>query len=265
MKVEKRSNEQIKLSLLEVTDEVEPSVGLFDKIKEDIYKKECEETMGNKTTSFKRGRRLTVLVASFVLLCSVTVLGVTVLKGNTWIGHSNSKYTSFPSQEKILKDVGFTPKYTKSLPGGFEYTRGGIGKSKLSDESGEVLTKTKDVSLGYKRESEKSTLNLSITQVEEKFLDYEENQLVGDLNGINLYYYQKDYKFVPADYELTEEDKKSQEEGKLEISYGVSEISLENIQGLSWYEDGLQYMITGSDYDFTVEEMIDMATVVINQ
>lgn len=258
-------NESIISALLKETNEIEPSEGLFSKIKEDIYKKECEGAMKSKSTSFKKGRRLTVLVASFVLLFSVTVLGSTILKGNTWMSSSNHKYRTFPSQEKVLKDIGFSPKYSESLPGGFEYVGGGIGDSQLSDETGEILTETKSLDLGYRRENEKSTLNLSITQVEERFLDDKDNKLVGDLNGINLYYYQKDYKFVPANYELTEEDKKSQEDGILEISYGASEISNSNIQGISWYEDGLHYTLMGSDYNFTVEEMIDMAEVIIKE
>lgn len=263
MKMNKESNEQIKLALLQVTNEIEPSGELFDKIKKDIYKKECGETMKSKVTKVKKGRRLAAMVASFILLGSLTVLGVTM--GKSWVGHTNLKYKTFPNQEKILKDVGFTPKYSESLPGGFEYVNGGTGESKLSDDAGNVLTQTKDVTLGYKRENEKATLDLSITQVEERFLDNKESQLVGDLNGISLYYYQQDYKFVPENYELTEEDKRAKEAGELEISYGASEISISNVQGLSWYEDGLKYMIMGSDYGFTVEEMIDMATVIIQQ
>ena len=138
MKKDNELNESILSALLKETNEIEPSVGLFDKIKEDIYKKECEETMKSKSTSLKKSRRMTVLVASFVLLFSVTVLGATILKGNTWIGSSNHKYRTFPSQEKVLKDVGFSPKYTESLPGGFEYVSGGVGESKLSDDTGEI-------------------------------------------------------------------------------------------------------------------------------
>lgn len=263
MKINKGSSEQIKFALLQGTDQIEPSAGLFDKIKKDIYNKECGERMEGKGRSFKKGSRLAVLVTSFILLCGLTVLGATM--GKSWIGHTNLKYKTFPSQERIFKDVGFVPKYTESLPGGFEYANGGIGESKLSDDAGSILTQTKNVDLGYKRENEKSTLNLSITQVEEKFLDNKQSQLVGDLNGINLYYYQQDYKFVPPNYELTEEDKRAKEAGELEISYGAPEISICNVQGLSWYEDGLYYTIMGSDYSFTVEEVIDMATHIIQQ
>ena len=265
MRTNNRSDEQINWALSKETQKIEPSEELFNKIKADIHEKECEKTMKSKTPSLKKGRRLTVLVASFVLLCSVTALGVTMIKGNTWVGHSSTKYKTFPKEERILKDVGFSPKYMKSLPGGFEYVNGSIGESKLSDETGDVLTQTKHVTLAYRRDNDKPRLDLSITQVDEIFLDNKEGQLVGNFNGISLYYDQQDYKFVPADYELTEEDKKATETGKLEISFGTPEIEYSNIQSLSWYEDGLEYRIMGSDYGFTVEEMIDMATPIIDQ
>lgn len=263
MKRNEKFDDKIKMAFLQGSDEIKPSIGLFDKIKKDIYKKECMETMKNKGNNLKKSRRFIVLVASFVMLFSITVIGVTM--GKSWLGYTNLKYKTFPSQEKIYNDVGFVPKYTDSLPGGFEYVNGGSGESKLSDETGNILTKTKDLSLGYRRGNEKSMLDLSITQVEEEFLDNKESQLVGHINGINLYYYQQDYKFVPSNYELTEEDKNKMEAGQLEISYGESDIKLSHVQGLSWYEDGLEYMIMGGDFGFTVEEMMDMARVIIQQ
>lgn len=263
MKTTKEYDHQMKAVLLQEVNQIEPSRELFEKIKNDIYKQESGEIMKNKAISLKKSRRLAVIVASFILLASLTALGVTM--GKSWVGHSNHKYKAFPSQERILKDVGFIPKYPESLPGGFEYDNGGTGESTLLDDAGNILTRTKDITLGYRRANEKASLSLIITQIEEEFLDNKESQLVGNLGEINLYYYRQDYKFVPANYELTEEDKKAKEKGELEISYGAHEIGINNVQGLSWYEDGLQYMIMGSDYNFTVEEMIEVATVIIRQ
>lgn len=263
MKKNRRYNEEIKSALEEKAKHMEASDDLFERISKDIYERNERETMKNKDKVFKKGKRVAAMVASLILIGSLTVIGVTM--GRSWIGHSNLKYKTFPSQERILNDLGFIPKYTESLPGGFEYVNGGTGESKLIDGDGSDLTETTDLALGYKRENEKSLLHLSITQVDEKFLDNKESKFVESLNGVDLYYYQKDYKFVPADYELKEEDKEANEAGKLEISYGASEISVSNVQGLSWYEDGLEYMIMGNDYNFTVEEMIDMARFIIKE
>lgn len=262
MKNNKRYDEEIKSILVKKANQIEPSKELFKKITKDIYERKDKKIMRNKVRGFKKGKRVAVMVASLILIGSLTVMGVRM--GKSWVGSSNNRYNTFPSQEKVLKDVGFLPKYPKSLPGGFEYVGGGTGRSTLSD-GGNVLTETREVDLAYKNESEESLVNLSITQIDEVFIDNNESELVGNLNGIDLYYYNKDYKFVPADYELTEEDKRAMEKGELEISSGVSEISFSDVQGLSWYEDGLLYMIMGGNHSFTVEEMIDMATVIIKE
>ena len=262
MKKNKKYDEEIKSILVEKANTIDPSVELFDKIKKDIHEREDKKIMRNKVRGFKKGKRVAVMVASLILIGSLTVMGVKM--GKSWVGSSNNKYNTFPSPEKVLKDVGFLPKYPKSLPGGFEYVSGGTGKSTLLD-GGNVLTETKELNLAYKNEGEESLVNLSITQIDEAFVDNNESELIENLNEIDLYYYNKDYKFVPVDYELTEEDKKAVEMGELEISYGVSEISFSDIQSLSWYQDGLHYIIMGDNQGFTVEEMIDMATVIIQQ
>lgn len=263
MRISKKQDKQIKMALSKQAAQIEPSMDLFNRIKKDINKQECGNTMVGKGMRFKKGNRVAIIAACCLLIGSITVLGVTM--GRSWVGHTQIKYKTFPSQQRVLKDVGFIPKYTESLPDGFEYSNGGTGESTLTDDAGNVLTKTKDVTFSYKRGNEKSTLTLDITQIEEEFLDNDESEWVGDFNGINLYYYEKDYKFVPPNYELTEEDKRANEAGELEISYGTSEVSIENIQGLSWYEEGLHYMLMGSSQGFTIEEMIEIAKIIIQQ
>lgn len=263
MKVNKDYDGEIKSVLFEQAEGIKASRDLFDKIEKNINELECGKVMKNKSIGLRKSRRIIAMAASFILLASLTVWGIT--NGSSWIGHSNHKYKNFPSEKQIIKDVGFAPKYHDSLPGGFEYHSGGTGESKLLDETGNILTTTKEVSLGYKRGNEKSLVNLTITQLEESFLDHGESELIGNIDGVDLYYYEKDYKFVPPNYELTDEDKIAHEAGQLEISYGASEISIENIQSISWYENGLMYSIMGGDYNFTIDQMVDMAEFVIEQ
>lgn len=263
MKLNEYKNNEIKFALTQKAAEIEPSDELFSRIKKNIAEVGCEEKMGSKIFGFKKGKiSVAILTCCVLLLVSTAVIGATIAK--SWKGYTtNSQYTTFPSEERIIKDVGFAPKYTEMLPGGFEFSNGGTGESQLSDEAGNVVTQTKDVDFTYTRGTEKSPLSLTVSQIKEEFIDNSSSSFVDNYNGINLYYYEKDYKFVPSGYELTEEDKKANEAGELEISYGSSEVSCANVQGLSWYEEGLQYMIMGSDYNFTIEEMVEMAKAII--
>ncbi|MCR6546513.1 hypothetical protein [Dehalobacterium formicoaceticum] len=264
MKINEYKDEEIRLNLIQKAAEAEPSAEMFSRIKKNITETGYEEKMRGKIFGFKRGKMsVAVLTCCVLLLVSTAVIGTNL--ATSWKGHStNSQYMTFPSVDRVIKDVGFAPKYTEMLPGGFKFSRGGTGESELSDEAGNVLTKTKDVNFAYTRGSEKSSISLNVSQIKEEFIDNSSSSLVDNYNGINLYYYEKDYKFVPPAYELTEEDKKAYEAGELEISYGSPEVSYQNIKGLSWYEDGLQYMIMGSDYNFTLKEMVEMSKAIID-
>ena len=57
-------------------------------------------------------------------------------------------------------------------------------------------------------------------------------------------------------------------DGMLEdsVSFSSSEIEEYNIQSVSWYEDGIKYLIMSWDYDdLTKDQMIDMAKQVIDK
>ena len=63
------------------------------------------------------------------------------------------------------------------------------------------------------------------------------------IEGIEVEYYLSTYKWVPVDYELTEEDKKNMEKDNYFISDGASEISENLVSGVSWVQDGIYYHI----------------------
>ena len=58
------------------------------------------------------------------------------------------------------------------------------------------------------------------------------------------------------------------DEGSLQIGYGdpSDKIEEDNNQTVSWYENGIEYMIMNSNYDdLTKDKMIDMAKEVIDK
>ena len=58
------------------------------------------------------------------------------------------------------------------------------------------------------------------------------------------------------------------DDGSLQVGYGdpSSEIEEYNVQSVSWYEDGIKYLIMNWNYDdLTKDQMIDMAKEVIDK
>lgn len=84
----------------------------------------------------------------------------------------------------------------------------------------------------------------------------EKTRVCGD---ITLYYDSTTYKFVPADYELTQEDKVNQEKENYCISYGSDQVEIQKAVVVDWMKNGIRYQLIGFDLNVSADEMFDMA------
>lgn len=256
----------LKDTLEQKANEIEVSSSLFNQIRVGIYEKEEENKMDNKKFSFKNKKRAIVTMIGCVALLSMTVIAGTF--GRSWVGHSNHKYQTFPDVVTVQKDLGFVPKYVESLPSGFEFESGGTSESDLLDEANKVLTHTKGLILAYMQDSTGKTVNMSAEKMEEKYIEYGvDNKLQETYKGYPLYYYEKTYKFVPEGYELTERDQRAYDVGEMEISVGSrsSEVSVQQVQSISWNERDIRYSVMGNDLgDSAGEILLEMAKTIID-
>lgn len=78
-------------------------------------------------------------------------------------------------------------------------------------------------------------------------------------NGVELVFSTLVNKFVPPDYEITEEEKKLQEEGKLNVGYGSDQVEIRNSESVIWVQDGISYCLFMFGDDLSAEEMLRMA------
>ena len=69
--------------------------------------------------------------------------------------------------------------------------------------------------------------------------------------AITVEYFQNTYKFVPADYQETEEDKAMEAAGDYFISYGNDKVEVRESSSVQWEKDGISYMIQGFDIDIS--------------
>lgn len=66
------------------------------------------------------------------------------------------------------------------------------------------------------------------------------------------------YLFLPPDQEPSEEDRKLEEEGKLMISYGSSEVERKEFHSVGWREGDLRYLLYTFE-DVQLEDLVAMA------
>lgn len=257
----------IKKCLSDETDGISASDDMFFKIRNEILGKEEKRNFNMK---YKFLKPKTALIAGIIcVLTTVTCVAATNLSG--WYGSSSklTETTAFPTETKVNEKMGFTPKYVKSFSNGFKFATFNYSNNEIKNEKGDAVDKFKGADFDYKREnSEKDQyLNMSAYKKEEKYQD--ENTLnncdTEEYKGITIEYNSSLYKAVPPDYQPSEEEKQLQEKGMLQIGYGSDEITVDECQSVTWYEDGISYCILNSNYtDLTQEDMINMAKEVID-
>lgn len=80
-----------------------------------------------------------------------------------------------------------------------------------------------------------------------------------EVNGVTLTYRDAHYRFVPADYEVSDEEKQQEKNGELVISCGSDEVEDKMFQSVLWEQDGVTYLISGFDTGLDAQAMFGMA------
>jgi hypothetical protein len=185
-------------------------------------------------------------------------------KISSMIGSScaSPTYTQLPTAAELSEDLDFSPTIPPAFENGYTFENGTIGKESGLDENGNVLEKHKSLDCLYKNGSDAISLNVA-----EKwsFPHEEDGTVVETYNGIELKYTVNTYKFVPGDYEMTAQDKADEASGKYVFSFGTDQIEIEEVQGLTWIQDDLSYLLMASDSSLTETDLVTMAKEVIDR
>ena len=80
-----------------------------------------------------------------------------------------------------------------------------------------------------------------------------------EVYGVSLTYRDAHYRFVPPDYEKSDEEKQQERNGELVISYGSDEVEDKMFQSVLWEQDGVTYLISGCDTGLDAQAMFGMA------
>ncbi|SFC38450.1 hypothetical protein [Clostridium uliginosum] len=271
--MDRKLNENIDKKITEClnnkADEISAPENMFFKIRAEILK-ENKGVFFNMKIRFLKAK--TMIVAG--LLCiATTATCVAATNGLHYIESSsrNNMINEFPTSNVVEKTVGYLPKYVDTFKNGFKFDSFNFADSSIVNDNGDVIIKTKDAEFDYKKDGAKKDQHLSMSaeKIDKKYFDQNQEESKVEMieyNGIKVYYHNFKYKAVPEGYVKSEEDLKSTEDGTLQIGFGADEISESNMQCISWYEDGIKYLIMNTNYDdVDKNQMIEMAKTVINK
>ncbi len=204
--------------------------------------------------------RLTALVlaAALVVLTSLTALAGGVVLHRSGHIYGRPHYTSLPSPETLMRDVGIAPQLPQQFSNGFAFSEANIAQDEDYDEDGVLWESYRSLSCDYKKGVESIALLVDAAAAGNQM---DEDKTAAVYRGCELKYAGFLNKFVPPDYQLTEQEKEGCD---YVISYGSAEIKLCRVQLLGWEYGGLNYILCAIDSSLDEQALVQMAKEIID-
>lgn len=207
--------------------------------------------MKNKKISSKKIISLIAIAA--VLACLTTAFAAGGLGG--WHSHHTSKFDNIHNNAPLAKELGFAPVLIERFENGYSFVDGTISDNQITDDDGSVKEEFRSAFMTYARGDDE----LMFSQDRSDSVVVDKGEIMGAVDGIDIYYYGYTNKFVPEDYQMTEEDKAAEESGELIFSWGSDEVMVKEIRSVQWKADGIACMLMQMDGKLTADELTEMA------
>lgn len=196
-------------------------------------------------------------IMSIVAVAAVFALGSTAFAGGVlsgWFSHSEKEYTSIPSEQEYIDDVGYAPVLIRSFENGYSYKTGYVVDNEHADAKTGEVEKFKSAMFEYEKDGDL----LYFWQEKSDSISLN-GAVVDSFAAVDIYYSSYMNKIVPEDYRMTEADKEAEEKGELVFSWGSDSVQIVEVKSLSWAKDGISYMLLQTGGKLTEAEMISMA------
>lgn len=259
----KKDNLDLKIreSMVKISEDVQPSDDMFEKIKKQI---ELEENKNKKVIKMKNNKRIIKVasIASAIIITSVAVYAGGIAKGYFSSSSNIYKYKEIPTIEQMEKETGIHKTFVKEFKNGYKFDGATVGDLSTSDENGKELDKTKQIDLTYKKLGEEDIFISAYKKMpsEEELSKTEIHSRTVNIKGTDLFVSTMNMKFVPPNYKVSEEEKKLEKEGKISISYGTEKVENKKSVSVIWEKDGVIYSINSlSEKRISEQTLIEMA------
>lgn len=208
-------------------------------------------------TNMKKVIKKACTAAAILLLLFTTVYATDALSIKTLLSGASSR--RFETVEQAEEKAGFTVDSKKSFPNGYTFKGARTNEVKGLDQDDRVRLTYEEINVEYVNRDGNTIVQVAHEQqdgVDASDRAPDQTRKIGD---ITVSYRLDHYKFVPADYELTETDREMEKVPGNYISYGADEVQEKNVAFLNWEKDGICYMLMDRDADETVESLFSMA------
>ena len=225
--------EQISHALMKQAGSLQVTFADEERMRCSVHRK-IEEESGMKKWNMKR---VFVVAAAICVLGTITAVAAGKVAYTSGGGSHLDDFTYDKLGEMETK-LGYTTNAPEVFSNGYRFDMGMPTHQDAMDQDGNVIKSAESFSLHYKK-----------GQPDQVF----------EHNGITLNYTRDQYRFVPPDYQASDEEKAKEAAGELYISYGSDTVKDQVAQSMLWKDGEKVYIITAMDNPMTAQDMARMA------
>lgn len=218
-----------------------------------------------KEDSHMKARKLTkkilVAAAAVLLLATAAIAGGQLSMISS---HScrDDVMTALPTARQAEARLGVSPKLPEGFSNGYTFRDAQFVSNRGQDDSGATVASWTSLHLRYARDAQTAELTID-----------DHTELVGDnpsaeaipAGNTTLYYTAYTAKYVPADYEMTAQDKQDEADGTYVFGWGADRMELDEYQAVSWVDGDGAYLLMVRNSDLTRDELTAMAQELLAQ
>ncbi len=243
---------KIRAALEKKSEEARVDALTSRRIRANVYER-IEEERNMKHRNWKK-----TVVAAAAICVFGTITAVAIKKPAYTSSHSslNEVVRDYEAAKNMAHGFDASVKAVEEFSNGYKFKEAVPKYEATHDEEHNTLEQGTSMSFTYEKQGMED-VTLSGDRLTVPVSNPDATLVLDD--GTELRYHRLANKFVPPDYTPTEEELKLQEQGKLNIGYGASQVEEKISVSVTWAQDGVTYCLFSFNGSLTAKEMLEMA------
>lgn len=250
--------ERIKETLQHKAGEVHVDAVRRQRIETKVYQR-IEEENRMKNTNWKK---TAVVAAAICILGSISAMALGRATSIVSYSSREEMVTDFSQAASMQKGYNSQVKVVENFSNGYKFAEAMPTYEEEKDEKGNTLLKQTQMSFRYVKEG-RDSVSFSGGPSTAANTGSPDDQVLKLENGVELRYSTLHSKFVPVDYQATEEELALAKAGKLNLGYGNDKVEEMDSSSVSWKEGDISYTLFTFDSSMTADEMLQMAKEIV--
>ena len=197
----------------------------------------------NQTMKNKKRIRYFFLAAALICLLSITVYAVEQLNIHSYLSGSSKIYQKYSDMNRAFKQAGFQATIPEALGNGFQFQSAEVQEVEAMDENDKLVMTLQELVAYYRNGQGQNLVLRAMLNLEELPKDDRTPTSAKTMKGVELSFYRDAYKFVPENYQPSEEEKEWANQPGHYISYGADEVQEQIVSFLVWTENDIRYSL----------------------